>query len=78
MALPEKSMESGGFYWQLERLDVAQNIYRNFPGVAISEADRKKERQISCDVTHDIIGGYADWERRLALTRSAKELISES
>ncbi|WP_217590199.1 M23 family metallopeptidase [Burkholderia sp. GbtcB21] len=76
VALPENSMDSGGFYLRFERPDVAKNIDRDSPGIAISEAGRQRERIISRDVTYAINGGHTDWERRLAFTRFAKDVIS--
>ncbi|AQQ34530.1 M23 family metallopeptidase [Burkholderia cenocepacia] len=75
VALPDNSMDSGGFYMRIERPEVARNIDRDSSGVAISEADRQRERAISRDVTYAINGGYTDWERRLEFTRFVKSVI---
>lgn len=60
---------------RIERPEVARNIDRDSSGVAISEADRQRERAISRDVTYAINGGYTDWERRLEFTRFVKSVI---
>ncbi|WP_157126873.1 M23 family metallopeptidase [Burkholderia metallica] len=75
VALPDNSMDSGGFYMRFERPEVARNIDRDSLGVAISEVERKNERVISRDVTYAINGGYTEWERRLAFTRVVKDAI---
>ncbi|QTD92191.1 peptidase M23 [Burkholderia anthina] len=76
ITLPDNSIDSGGFYMRFERSEVARNIDRDSPGVAISETDRQRERIISRDVTYAINGGYTDWERRLAFTRFVKGMVS--
>ncbi|TDN64064.1 M23 family metallopeptidase [Paraburkholderia sp. BL10I2N1] len=76
VALPENSLDSGGFYLRFERPKVTRRIDMDSSQPAISDSDKQKERQISRDVTYAINGGYIDWERRLDFTRSAKEIIS--
>lgn len=76
VALPENSLDSGGFYLRFERPNVARYIDQDSSQMAISDADKQRERQISRDVTYAINGGYIDWERRLDFTRSAKDIIS--
>ncbi|WP_124585368.1 hypothetical protein [Burkholderia contaminans] len=75
VALPDNSMDSGGFYMRFERPEVVKNIDRDFPGVITSEAGRQREQMISRDVTYAINGGYTEWERRLAFTRFVKSVI---
>jgi hypothetical protein len=76
VALPENSLDSGGFYLRFERPNVAKHIDQDSSQMATTGAGKKKERQISRDVTYAINGGYIDWERRLDFTRSAKDIIS--
>ena len=76
VALPENCLDSAGFYLRFERPDVARRIDEDSPKMAISDANKQRERQISRDVTYAINGGYIDWDRRLDFTRSAKDIIS--
>ncbi|WP_338340232.1 peptidase M23 [Burkholderia vietnamiensis] len=76
IALPDNSMDSGGFYMRFEKPEVAKNIDRDFQSAATSDADKKVEQIISRDVTYAINGGYTDWEGRLEFTRFIKNVIS--
>ncbi|MFD1561949.1 hypothetical protein ACFSHT_40925, partial [Paraburkholderia silviterrae] len=76
VALPENSLDSGGFYLRFEKPKVTRHIDMDSPQPATSDLDKQKERQISRDVTYAINGGDIDWDRRLDFTRSAKEIIS--